>query len=542
MNQATTQVDQFPVLAAQLQASFTRALSLGVGEVLYTTDADDLFEHYLSGFDSEEERQHHNCSCCRHFLQRYGSLVIINAQGGVVPAMWAYLDAAKVPEVYAFPVVRMLNRVKSAKITGIFKSKDVRWGDDATYSRKHSRSFSHFRVTPPSRILSTNRVLTARQEMAQLRQDFQMLRRGLEATSESVLRQALALFESEKANRHDKFKPLVTQLLALKLQLAAGKPSNTLLWQGVASLPVGGCNLTSSALGSLLQDLGNGMYVASATRRFNAVVYPLVYQRPTAAPTVGAVQAAEKLVEKLGLAPAFQRRFASLIELRHRIVWDSTSSAEPAFMTGVAKPKPAGVFAGLSPQATPATPVLPAGVKPVTMVKFLEMLPTFQALQVLLDGEKPLGAITAAVDEAAPALLAWDKDDARNPYGWYKHVAVEPAQFGLGSEAKVLAVVPVPAMWDNPHTLHVGYVLVLEGAQETQLDDVGLALLPEMLRADIRPAARVIAAHSDRTQLGQVAGQNAAGLVIRKGQPMGFRVAAVLPSGATAEFIIDRWE
>lgn len=43
---------------------------------LFTTNADGLFDAYLSGIP-EERRQHYNCQCCKRFITNYGGLVTI---------------------------------------------------------------------------------------------------------------------------------------------------------------------------------------------------------------------------------------------------------------------------------------------------------------------------------------------------------------------------------------------------------------------------------------------------------------------------------
>jgi hypothetical protein len=47
------------------------------GRPLFRTNVTDLFDSYLAGFADPVERQYHNCSCCRHFLNHYGSLAVI---------------------------------------------------------------------------------------------------------------------------------------------------------------------------------------------------------------------------------------------------------------------------------------------------------------------------------------------------------------------------------------------------------------------------------------------------------------------------------
>ena len=65
-----------------IQARFTAALAAG-GNLLFETDAVGLFDAYLANLPADQ-RQHHNCSCCRAFVKTFGGLVTIDAAGRVV--------------------------------------------------------------------------------------------------------------------------------------------------------------------------------------------------------------------------------------------------------------------------------------------------------------------------------------------------------------------------------------------------------------------------------------------------------------------------
>ena len=55
---------------------------------LFTTDAADLYTLFLENIP-EEARQCYSCSACRHFVNRFGRLVSINAENGKKTAvMW----------------------------------------------------------------------------------------------------------------------------------------------------------------------------------------------------------------------------------------------------------------------------------------------------------------------------------------------------------------------------------------------------------------------------------------------------------------------
>lgn len=136
-------------------------------EPLFTTDAykrhdTSLWDAYLNSFPPDE-RQFHNCSACRHFIQRYGSLVTIK-DGRTFPAVWDEDDA---PELYKPAVEAMARLVRRAKVTGVFLSESAELGQAKT--RTEVCTWHHFSVRNPRVFKRTTK--TAKQAMAERRED-----------------------------------------------------------------------------------------------------------------------------------------------------------------------------------------------------------------------------------------------------------------------------------------------------------------------------------------------------------------------------------
>lgn len=106
------------------------------GHHLFRTDADPdaMWEAYLGAFPEGAERQFHNCSCCRHFIHRYGDLVVLREDGTVMTALWVndtdegliYLDA---PTKYLPSVKAMLEIVHKSEVSGPLVSSEALLGD-----------------------------------------------------------------------------------------------------------------------------------------------------------------------------------------------------------------------------------------------------------------------------------------------------------------------------------------------------------------------------------------------------------------------------
>lgn len=528
-----TEVDVFDAYARVVRDTY--AMRIAGSDPVFTTDATDLDQVYLNSFSDPAERQHHNCSACKHFLRRYGHLVAVNANGVVRPLLWDH--DAQVPELFKPAHRAMWAAVSKARITGVFLS-ELTW-----LGTPENDGWHHFAVKQPTARVFQRRLLSARQRMAELKPEFLMLLDGLRAFKATTFDTAAALLSVGGVNRADKFKPVADTLMRLRAELDGGQSQydrDAKLWYAVATAPAGTCHVKGSVFGTLLEDIEKGVDTQAAIRSFNTKVDPLNYMRATVAPTAGNVQQAEKLVAQMGLAPAFERRVATLAEVAGHAVWQSTHEVQGTAADPAAKPPATGMFAGLTGQSPGAQS---AGSTTMTWEKFrTSILPMATAIKALgTDREHSLGAITTAVNTDAPPLLAWDKPGSRNPFCGYCHVRRAGGDFGLGAEATVLAVVDSPSRWSGGTHFPPGVVLVLKDARDQNMQEVGGALFPELLLPELRPVRATISAHSARIVMDQPAGQLAAGIVLRKDTPCNLRLA-VQTGSLVRTFTIDRWE
>ena len=113
------------LLVTGLQKTLNAALTAGEGR-LFTIDTTDLFDHYLASFKDPHERQYHNCSCCRHFVRRYGGLVTITEGGRIRSALWDDSRlTSNVPHQYWQFIGRMMAYVENKDVVRQFLWKDV---------------------------------------------------------------------------------------------------------------------------------------------------------------------------------------------------------------------------------------------------------------------------------------------------------------------------------------------------------------------------------------------------------------------------------
>lgn len=502
--------------------------AVGSGVPLFETDADGLNDLYLKNLPAKL-RQVHTCHCCRRFIGTYGNLVKVGENGELIPVMW---NPEGAPKTYSLAFKVLQERVAKAKIIGVFHTKEAIWGNPVT------GDWSHISVVPPASMVYRERALTAFQAMAAAKENYRTIATALTEFTKPMLDEAMRLFTAETLARSEKFVGPVRWLRALH-DRPKGRAGANLMWLAIATAPEGYCHPRASVIGLLLEGIAAGKPFATIKRNFDAKLAPLAYQRPQAAPTAGNIKAAEALVEKLGIAPSLERRFATLDDVQE-FLWQPTA-AKPS--------KAEGVFGHLKPKNSDA--VAPVNLPTVTMTwdKFARtVLLNAEQLDLLVPSAGRFIAMTTAANEEAPPILKWDRDDERNPVAWYVYSGQSSAlQWGLSARSwtRVLAVTPFPNQWGSRPMPFIGegVVLVLEGAVDSR-DNSGNALFPECLKDELHGARSTIEAYSRNARIaGRNAGQLASGYDIRKvNNNSADCTVRVLAGGAWTSYHVDRWD
>jgi hypothetical protein len=517
----------YDAFLARVNARFLGNAQQGAAPI-FTTDAEGLWQAYLDTFADADERQYHTCHACRTFVERFGGLVTIDEHGMTAPAVWHEDDA---PEAYKPAVAAMARLARRAKVTGVFLSSDRVWGQPVT------GIWHHLSVTPPDAMVFRRSTQTAGQAMAEKREDFKTVMTALNEFTPPMIEQAVTLLQTDSLYRSEKVLGQAEWLRDLHAARANthGTAKANVVWRAIALAPAGFCHPRSSMIGTLLDDIAAGMDFDEVSRRFAAKMHPLRYQRPQAAPTAGAIAAAEKLVEQMGIARSLPRRFARLDEVR--AIWTPKAEAE--------KPATGGVFGHLAPKGQDAPNM---AVPPVTMTwdKFQRtVLPSAEKIEYFTNhGTDSFTSLVTAVNEDAPPILQWDREDARNPVSWYFwHGGSTASSFSLaaGKFHRVAAVALKPSMWGDGGFEHQGQgvLFVIEGAKDQRTPTA--CLFPEILKSELHGVRSVIEAYSLREQMQGAEQASAAGVMLQKGSNWDARLR-VTSAGRSVEYRLDRWD
>ncbi|TKH39066.1 hypothetical protein C1I59_07385 [Paenibacillus polymyxa] len=398
--------DQYPHFSEVIKERFTTFSS----KPLFTTDSDGVFDAFLEGLP-HEARQHYTCKCCRNFVNRFGGLVSISEDGEIYSVMW---DESNTPEFFINSVNAMKQIVLKSRVTGVFVSSERNLG------QPHSNGRDHMSVTLPAEKVYQSRLKTAGQELAEKKEDFRILTAGLTEYPPEAVEQAVTLLESESLYRSDKILGVAKflQVLHAKHQnIQNSQIRDNITWMAVATAPSGFCHVKSSMIGTLLDDIVNGLSFDSISRRFAEKMSPSNYMRAQVAPSQGNIEQAEKIVQKLGIANSLQRRYATIEEVPETI-WKSKGS----FVNkGVVKA--GGIFGNITPKEKTNTVSnrvdLPSAV--MTWDKFRKtVMPSAESIEVKIDNPNRFMALVTASDDTAPNILQWD-----NAFSWYYHGGID---------------------------------------------------------------------------------------------------------------------
>lgn len=519
--------DEFSIWSPGIQKRYDEISSAR----LFTTDAKDLFDAYITNLPIEE-RQTHNCNSCRRFIETYGGLVVIDENGFTASAVW---DLSKTTPLYHNAVKAMLKRIAKASVTGVFLTSEKTWGVPET------GEWTHLSIKPAKTHIFKALTANAHQAAAAKLEDFRTLRRALDEYPERVLAPAIDLLKTESLYRSEKCLGVAEWLFALQQKRRAFKGTQiqyNILWAAVASAPAGFCTPRSSMIGTLLDDIAANMGFDQIKRRFAEKMDPHQYMRPQSAPGAGNIAQAEKIIAQLGAAGALARRYAKVGEIQ--ALWRPTPI----------KPvdAPGGVFGHLAPKGRRQDEVVEVDAPPVVMTweKFKRtVLPTAERIEFLAEGTGNYSALVTAADPEAPPIMQWDQEDLRNPFSWYVYSGGSAAsQWHLraGFYRDVTAVALQPSMWNgsDKYTHHGESVFfILEGCRED--NSRSACLFPETLKSEFHSIRATIEAYSRSSRIEGVEEASACGIRLQKGTPWRstFRVTS---GGRQVIYKLDRWD
>lgn len=511
----------------------------------------------------EEMRQSwkKNRAACRRFFTDYGSLVTVDENGRQRSVFW---DEHAVPPFFQPAVWALRGHVERDRyVSGAFfysKGEGDALGipenvgtcrpeaapsslsdhPSAAPAAATTRTWHHLAVqVGQANVRTRPEWYTSHQMSAMVREEYSMVLAALHEFDLSAAQAAHHILTVARPSGWEKHEGVAKWFLSLHEKRRDIKDSRrraNYTWLAVATAPKGFAHIKSGVFGSVLEGVVMGASPTRIAKDYEAKMHPLLYQRAQTAPADGQVDEAEKIIEKMGVRGALARRFATVDDVMPHALW------RPSPPTG---PK-SGVFGHLRQSKTPSGVAL--STRPMTWEKFArEALPGTTRVELRVPSSGGFGALVTAIDPAAPPILQWDREDARNPVSWYfYHPSSMAERWGLTARAwtDVTAIVLAPNMWGDRPQLHHGKkaFFLLKGARDLVYKNGGL-FFPNQLRSELHGIRSTMESFSNAGSIAVPVGPVplACGYAFSDGKdvPVSVRVTS---AGGTAEYTIDRWD
>ena len=385
----TTCAVQFKDIKLKVQANFT---SLKSSPLFYkNVDRDKIWEIYLGGFD-EADRQEHNCNCCKSFLRQYSGIVAI--KNGQVISLWDNLTGLG---QYEASILAVRDYIHSLPITDVFVSDSERAGTDKNRDRVRNVEWNHFFLQVPRTYVKSNYEIDSFR--GEKRSNKEVLMNSIQKISLSAVNDVLDLINSGSLYRGNEFLSIVKSMgqLLKETSLLTLEQLDAYCWVRSTTDPQL-CRIKNTVIGTLMVALTEGEELETAVRKYEAMVAPTNYKRPTALVTPKMVEQAKEKLSELGLMNSLERRFAN----------ESDINTENVLY--VDQPSPLGdVFEEIS-KDTLINPRSLSKVKEISIQDFIEKeLKKASSLEVLLENSHKgkLVSLITGVDKDAQSLFKW---------------------------------------------------------------------------------------------------------------------------------------
>lgn len=379
-------------------------------------DRDLLWLKYLESFPEGSDplfrtNTEHTCSTCRNFIKNFGNVVEI--VDGKIRTVWADVTLPVYP--YTAVCNAMNDYVLSLPLTGIFRSTEKQFGNKLSHSLHEDQveTFHHFWGVVNDRYFVRSPQFQ-RYSIGEIRGDFntsvEVFTRGLNELSPSALETVIELIDNNSLYRGEEhlravteFRTLQNKYHSIKFYHTAGRP----LVYANASGPV--ARFRNTVIGTLVQDLSDGVDLETAVRSFESKVAPLNYKRPKSLITPNMVSNAMKTITELGIERSLERRFAKLSDISvNDVIWvDNSTKAQMRD----------GIEGILMSAATSNAKSLSKNAKPesISITTFMkDILPGASEVELLVKNShvNNFVSLTTGVNPDAPRIFKWDNDFA----------------------------------------------------------------------------------------------------------------------------------
>lgn len=296
-------------------------------------DKDEMWNLYLDSFPAGtneiyRECREYDCSCCRHFMKKIGTAVVIKENR--VHTIWD----VNVGDTTFQPVADALSAyIKAHAVTDVFVSHEKRIGTDKNYKQMENgkvETYEHFFLELPDKFVFDRRQ-SAGDIKGASRDTKSVFGRSLEEITEESILTVLELISQNSLYRGEEWKAVLTEFLKYKREydkLENPEEKENFLWEKSAAAGQAIGRIRNHSMGTLLVNLSEGMELDIAVRKYEQIVAPANYKRPKAIFTKKMLEEARQKIEELGYMQSLGRRFATLDDITVNNILFSNKDAQ----------------------------------------------------------------------------------------------------------------------------------------------------------------------------------------------------------------------
>ena len=422
-----------------MQAQFKKMCDIGMLFRSVVT-GQEVWDLYIKAFKPEynpvfrdPSSSLHNCNHCSNFIRRYGNIVAIKEDGSIM----SLFSLSGVEEEYKKPIETINRLICSKAIGGVFfetfdelnslpyerctknastfqlgvaKNFKLYTYEEATKYKNtvdpsKTYEFNHFNLRVPSAFVDTTGKSIER-IMAFYRDKHDVFVRAMNEISLTTLQLIADLINQDSLLDGKPHLPLINSMIVLKNEWEAEKNKDTWYWKVTYIMPEYVAKFKNHLIGVLCTDIETGKELNKACKDWNIRVDPVNYHKATAPVTQAQIDAAQKFVEENGYTASFNRRLATIDDIRVSEILHVNK------ITG--KAKTAGLFASVSPTKSPAQQKFD-GIEEIPIEKFMsDILPGCASVEAYLENRMDknfLNLTTSAED--SKQIFKWN-----NPFSY----------------------------------------------------------------------------------------------------------------------------
>lgn len=361
-----------------------------------------LFDIYLNNIPEEYNpvfrvNRFFDGSADRHFINRIGNLAMITPNYKLVH-LWDFESET----FFENSRKEMLKVLKKCKIKNAFLTSFDMVGSGPNKDSKDPRiTWTHYKYKTPSEIRCSKHDIG--DKLGKLNTQYNVFKRTMKECRLEDLESVIELGKDKSIYRASEFLGSLEKWHELKTKYNK-KPSDEFLWYNVIKDGAYIC-YRNTVIGSLIDDLYNGVDLEKAVKSYESKVAPSNYKRPKALVTARMVEDARAKLEEVGLLESIYRKAAKFTEIpTDKILFTSQES------------KSLSVFDDLKQDAelTVKKKLDLSKAKEIKFGDFIKLLPKVSKIGLLPNSavNSSKVVLTNSKNENIPTPFKWDNNFA----------------------------------------------------------------------------------------------------------------------------------